>query len=38
VVGVVHPAAVGLTADLAAAFGYQGSNSVAPIASRWPRS
>ena len=38
VVGVVHPAAVGLTADLAAAFGYQGSNSFAPIASRWPRS
>jgi RND superfamily putative drug exporter len=31
VIGIVHAAAVGLTADLAAAFGFQVSNSVAPI-------
>ncbi len=31
VIGIVHAAAVGITADLAAAFGFQVSNSVAPI-------
>jgi RND superfamily putative drug exporter len=31
VIGIVHSAAVGLTADLAAAFGFNVSNSVAPI-------
>jgi len=31
VIGIVHSVAVGLTADLAALFGFQVSNSVAPI-------
>lgn len=31
VIGIVHSAAVGITADLAAAFGFKVSNSVAPI-------
>lgn len=31
VIGIVHSAAVGITADLASAFGFQVSNSVAPI-------
>ena len=31
VIGIVHAAAVGLTADLAAVFGFHVSNSVAPI-------
>ena len=31
VIGIVHQAAVGLTADLASAFGFQVSNSVASI-------
>ncbi len=31
VIGIVHSAAVGITADLASLFGFQVSNSVAPI-------
>jgi RND superfamily putative drug exporter len=31
VIGIVHSVAVGITADLASAFGFQVSNSVAPI-------
>jgi RND superfamily putative drug exporter len=31
VIGIVHETAVGLTADLASLFGFQVSNSVAPI-------
>jgi putative drug exporter of the RND superfamily len=31
VIGVVHEVAVGITADLASAFGFEVSNSVAPI-------
>src|SRR5262249_22944390 len=31
IIGIVHSVAVGITADLASAFGFQVSNSVAPI-------